>query len=259
VLEPGRLFDDYLRFSQLRSDAFVTKKLDLSMVGWFYPTLLLPLGIFKIQNQDIEVILPRDPNVSNYFNIITESSETIGNKSYIPIIKISKDKSETYEMLKKLNIYGIDCGGLNPLKYFTNELVDNIYQHSKFSTAYIMAQKYQNFLEFCIIDNGISIPQSYENIGLSMENDKAALDRALEGLSAKEGDGRGHGLRSSIRLLTEGMNGACLIVSRKGGLRVNREKRVSFSIDEENIYDGTLISIDVPFQEKPVDLYEYLY
>lgn len=260
MLKSERLLSDYLEFSRLRSDALATKELDLSTIHWFYPTLLLPLGVFIRQNKNIRVTPPKDSSVSSYFDIITETNKTDGNKSYIPIIKVpeSKDKSDT--ILEKLGNFAADCGGITSLGYFIGELVDNIYQHSSFSTAYVMAQKYQSmgFLEFCLIDNGISIPQSYENVGIPIKNDKVALDYALEGKSTKKNTERGRGLRDSIKLITLGMNGVCLIVSRKGGLRASHEEKASFDIYEKNIYEGTLISINVPFQEKEVCIYEYI-
>ena len=258
LMNTKRMWMDYHQFSQLRSEARATNKLDLSTIAWFYPTLLLPLGLYIRQNRDIEVVSPNDPGVSNYFDIITKTNEADVNKSYIPIIKIPRNIHELDT--NKLNCFAENCGGKTPLQYFIGELITNIYEHSSFSTAYVMAQRYlkRGFIEFCIIDNGISIPKSYEAAGIALENDKAALDYALEGKSTKNIEGRGHGLRSSISLLTSGMNGACLIISRRGGLRANRESSHSFDINEKHIYEGTLICIDVPFQEKGLNLYDYL-
>lgn len=250
---------NYLRFSQLRSQANTTNKLDLSTITWFYPTLLLPLGLFIKQNHDIEVVLPVDPYTNNYFNIIMEKGEANRAKSYIPIIKIPETIAESHTILNELNPYAAkDCGGTTALQYFIGELVDNIYQHSRFSTAYVMAQKYPRlgFLEFCVIDNGISIPQSYENAGRCIEYDRVALDYALDGKSTKNSDERGTGLPNSVKLLTSRMNGACLIISRLGCLCANRMEKDTFDINEKDIYQGTLISIKVPFQRTEVNIYE---
>ena len=69
----SEMLSNYLRFSQLRFGAYNTNKLDLSAISWFQPTLLLPLGLHIKQNPDIDVILPSDPDVNNYFNIIMET------------------------------------------------------------------------------------------------------------------------------------------------------------------------------------------
>jgi len=237
----------------------VTKKLDLSDMDWFYPTLLLPLGIFKMDHHDIQVIPPRDHNVSNYFEIITKSGETTGNKSYIPIIKLPATREEAEEKLRELNYFAAkECGGVNALQFFIGELTENIYEHSDFSTAYVMAQKYptMKFLEFCIIDDGITIPGSYEKAGIPIESDKSAIEIALNGKSTKilEENERGFGLSSSIDELTLDLGGTCLIVSRKGSLRATDGGNDTFNIDEGHKYPGTLISIMVPFQKGPVEI-----
>ncbi len=256
------LFEDYIKFTELRSDAITNGRLDLSGIKWFSPALLLPLGVFIKQNKYIDLIPPKDQKVSNYFDIITENNSFSKNRSYIPIIKIPKNESELEVQLKKLNNLAIHCGGTSSLQYFIGELVDNIYQHSIFSTAYIMAQRYQKLrlLEFCILDNGISIPQSYENTGFTIKNDKDALDYALKGVSTKKGKERGFGLRTSINLLTKSeMNGTCLIISRRGALCANKQYgNESFEIDEEYIYNGTIISISMPLIGTEVKLYDYI-
>jgi hypothetical protein len=237
----------------------VTKKLDLSYVDWFYPTLLLPLGIFKMDHPEIHVVPPKDYNVSNYFRIITESGETIGNRSYIPIIKLPAERRGAEEKLTGLNFFAAAlCGGVTALQYFIGELTENIYEHSSFTTAYVMAQKYptMKFLEFCIVDNGITIPGSYENVGIPIESDKGAIDDALRGKSTKilEANERGFGLSSSIDELTLDLGGTCLIVSRKGCLRATADENETFNIDQEDVYPGTLISIMVPFQKGQVEI-----
>lgn len=261
MVELRSLANDYIEFTQLRSKALATRKLDLSAIKWFYPTLLLLLGVFIKQNKGITLIPPEDKRVSNYFDIITRNNNTGKKGSYLPIIAVPKTGSGSEAELERLNSYASDCGGTTALQYFIGELVDNIYQHSQFSTAYITAQKYPKlgFLEFCIVDNGISIPQSYEDNGILIESDKVALDYALKGISTKKDKERGCGLRTSIKLLTSGMNGTCLIISRRAVLGANKLDGAStFDLDEENIYHGTLISISVPLQREKVEIYRYI-
>ncbi|HUS76226.1 MAG TPA: ATP-binding protein [Methanothrix sp.] len=261
VVEPRELATEYSKFTQLRSNAIATRELDLSAIKWFYPTLLLPLGVFIKQNKGIALIPPKDKRVSDYFDIITRNNNSGKKGSYLPIIEIPKAGSGSTAELERLNSYASDCGGTTALQYFIGELVDNIYQHSQFSTAYITAQKYPKlgFLEFCIVDNGISIPQSYEDNGILIESDKVALDYALKGISTKKDKERGCGLRTSIKLLTSAMNGTCLIVSRRAGLGANKpEGTFTFDLNEEDIYYGTLISISLPFQRETVEIYGYI-
>jgi len=257
----SEMLSNYLRFSQLRFGAYNTNKLDLSAISWFQPTLLLPLGLHIKQNPDIDVILPSDPDVNNYFNIIMETGSAGHAKTYIPIIKLPKIKEESHAILCELNPYAAnDCGGITALQCFVGELSDNIYQHSEFSTAYIMSQRYpkSGFLEFCIIDNGISIPCSYKNAGILTRDDKMALDYALDGVSTKGNTERGTGLRDSIKVLTYLLGGECLIVSRQGKLLANKAGRDTSNINKKDIYDGTLIGIRVPFQRSKVNIYDVI-
>ena len=262
VLGELNLIDDYYQFARLKSNACHTGHLDLSNETWFYPTSLLPLGIFKMKNPEIRVTRPKDAAVCNYFDIITRYREIMPRKSYIPIINMPKCEDERDKALEQLNDFcSTRVGGKTAFLYFIGELVDNIYEHSSFSTAYIMAQKYEakRFTEVCIIDDGISIPKSYENTRIKVNSDKHALELALRGMSTKVDKERGHGLRSSVRLITEGYQGTCFIVSGNGVLEANNYIGKTFSsIDEERIYSGTLISTRLPFQRGDVNVYDYV-
>ena len=194
----------YLEFCQLKNNALSTGKMDLSDIDWFYPTTLLPLGIFIKEKQDISVVPPTDPSVLNYYNIITKWRHSPG-RSYIPIVQIPTNYHQREKMFEPLYSYeNGHVGGHNAFSYFIGELVDNVYQHSRFSNAYIMAQKYQRFTEIGIIDDGISIPGAFANAGLKF-SDAEALSEAINGLSTKLDEERGTGLRSSLKLLTDGV------------------------------------------------------
>ncbi len=143
-MEFGRseLGKEYIKFCRLRFDAVHANELDLSKIDWFYPISLLPLGILMKERPDIHVIHPSDPDVSNYVNIITKSEMISYQRTYIPIVQIPIDKNRRDKTLEPLYSKSGHFGGANAFSYFVNEIVDNIYQHSSFSTAYIMAQEY---------------------------------------------------------------------------------------------------------------------
>jgi hypothetical protein len=201
-------------------NALDTGSLDLSSIYFFFPTFLLPLGIFIKNNDKLNVISPKDPRTSDYYSIMMESQKCELGKSYIPILKMPHEKNERDKVLNAFKDQATYCGGINAFMYFTGELVDNIYQHSRFSLAYIMAQRYprKNVTEVCIIDDGISIPKSFDPKKYNIPNDTEALKKAIEGLSAKSDVERGFGLRTSLNLLSEGLNASCLIVSGRAGL-----------------------------------------
>ncbi len=86
---------EYLKFRQLRNDALHTKKMDLSNIDWFYPTNLLPLGIFIKTNRDVYVIPPTSSDVLNYYKIITKDTRHVSSRiSYLPIAEIPPDEHQ---------------------------------------------------------------------------------------------------------------------------------------------------------------------
>ena len=253
---------EYRKFCQLRNNAHHTKEMDLSNIDWFYPTNLLPLGIFIKTNRDISVISPTSSYVLSYYNIITKGKRHVSSRSsYHPIAEIPLDAHQRERMLEPLYAFESDyIGGRNAFAYLIGELVDNVYQHSSFSTAYIMAQKYptKRFIEISIMDNGITIPGAFKEAGFEFD-DPIALSEAIKGLSTKHDKERGFGLISSINLLTKGLDGECLIVSRKGGFTAEGEGEQTFyNMGKYYALNGTLISIRVPYITKTVNIYDYL-
>lgn len=249
----------YLKFCKLRNHAIKTGKMDLSGIEWFNPTNLLPLGIFIKEQQNISVIPPIDPNVLMYYNIITkgERGHSSG-RSYIPIVQIPPNDHQRGKMLEPLYTFeNGHVGGHNAFSYFISELVDNVYQHSKFSTAYIMAQKYAKFTEVGIIDNGISIPIAFENAGFAFDDTKA-LSEAINGLSTKPDAGRGFGLKTSLKLLTKGLHGECLIISGGGGLIATDVGKTFYTMHDYYAFGGTLICASVPYTYRGVNIYDYI-
>ena len=233
--------------------------MDLSGIDWFYPTGLLPLGIFIKEQQDISVIPPTAPNVLKYYNIITRGKKKFSSgRSYIPIVQIPPNDYQREKMLEPLYTFeNGHVGGHSVFSYFISELVDNVYQHSRFSTAYIMAQKYAKSTEVGIIDNGISIPGAFENAWFEF-NDFKALSEAINGRSTKSGEGRGFGLKTSLNIFTDALHGECLIISRRGGLIATEEKKTIYDMHNYYIFDGTLICARVPHIKGEVNIYDYI-
>lgn len=251
---------EYLKFCQLRNNSLKTGKMDLSIINWFYPTSLLPLGIFIKNNPDLSIVPPVDLSVLYYYNIITKGEWLHSpNRSYIPIVQIPHNENQREKIFEPLYSESETIGGLNAFNYFIGELVDNICQHSIFSDAYIMAQKYETkrFTEVSIIDDGISIPGAFENAGFEFDDTKALFE-AINGHSTKSDVERGFGLRTSLKLLTKGLHGECLIVSRRGGLIVTDEKKTLYNMDKNHEFSGTLICVRVPYIYKDVNIYDYI-
>ena len=260
---PEQVFE-FTKFCSLIVNSKKSNILDLGDCNWFYPTQLLPLLVFIKQNPNVKIILPKNIGVSKYLTIIKNKSK-IKQNSYLSLVELPKEDkfvNETLQQLYDVTNLSKEYGGESAFKYTIGELVDNIYQHSKFKNAFVMAQKYSSkgFIEICFCDDGITIPGSLKKAGLVFkddEHDKAIVD-AINGLSAKNDKERGYGLWSNLNLVMNGLGGEFLIISGNGAVLVNKEGHKLFKLQEPNTYSGTLISIRVSNERKEVNLYDYV-
>lgn len=92
-------------------------------------------------------------------------------RSYIPPVRLPQEQEKCDSVLER--IYQLGSTSIffrrneNAYKYVIGELVDNIYEHSEFKYAYVMAQKYgyRQFIELGFLDDGITIPGSFNKHG----------------------------------------------------------------------------------------------
>ncbi len=256
------VLNNYLLFCNYRQESLKTNSFNLRDCRWIYPTTLLPLGVFiKKGKLTFEYNPPLDYNVSNYLHLVMDEFkvESSKEKSYVPIISLPKDQTQcsvVLESIYNLHHNGNEYGGENAFKYLVGELVDNIYQHSLFQNALVMAQKYEkkHFVEICFYDDGISIPGSFEKQGMLFGEDSEAIADAVNGLSTKSEE-RGHGLNSNLRMFTQELNAQVLIVSRGGALFMSKNPLKLYKLRDEHVLQGTLISIRVPFPSPKIDIY----
>lgn len=108
----------------------------------------------------------------------------------MPIVDLPQDRNQSNKIVDKLqNLHnnGKGYGGRTAFTYLISELIDNIYQHSEFSNASMMAQRYgkRRFVEITIFDNGISIPTCFERDEHRFSHDCYAIVDALHGKSTK--------------------------------------------------------------------------
>ncbi len=171
------------------------------------------------------------------------------------------------------NISYSSYGGTETFPYIIREIIRNINQHSNASKVYSYSQIYPNtdFIDVGILDNGDTIPGKYEESrdefynenGINpyeVENDCEAIFRSLNGISTKDDFKRASsirfarsvkdilesgkislGINSSVRLITEGLDGSFLIVSR-GGICHLTKRRKHFRTNEDS-FNGTFVCI----------------
>jgi hypothetical protein len=262
------LVSSFLKFCSIREESINENRIDLSDNHWFYPTTLLPLGDFILSKTGWEFIPPADENLCNYVLLMMHSGtiHSTSAKSYLPIIKLPKsDTGRGQEALKRL--YPQDgnwkiIGGQNAYMLLIEELTANIYDHSEFSNAMVMGQRYDNkgFVELCIFDNGISIAGSYEHrLGIKSTG-LEAIKQAIRGYSTKSNVERGTGLPNTLNLVVDGLKGEIMIVSGDGLLFMDDfSNALGVDLKEESHrLKGTLVSVRFPLQSGEVNVYDYI-
>lgn len=256
------LWDEYFNFCRIRKTAKVSDQINLSGIKWFWPINLLPILIYSFDNPDMDIIKPDIPDVENYYQIIRDREiDFAKQKTYIPLIRFPENQEMANRILDQF--YQLESGETirdrNSYHLFISEMVDNIYQHSEFSQAFLMAQRYpkKEFFEICLLDNGISIPGSYEKFGYHLKNDMEALDMAINGVSTKEDEERGYGLGTILKMFNEGLKSEFLLISRKAALHIEKEN-IFYKLGPDTSFSGTLISVRVPYNNVGVNIYDYL-
>ena len=254
------LVSEYVDYARHRIMFKQTGKLDLSSVNFIYSTTLLPLSEIILKNKD-KYIRPKLYSVANYIDTIINSTSSNERRSYASIVKLPQNCEKVEESLKKIFAMQTDpnsFGGESAFKYVVSELVDNIYQHSSFSRALIMGQRYdvKGFIDISFYDNGITIPQSFKDNGFNYEA-SLAIGQALNGKSTKDDD-RGYGLRTTLKLFTKGLNSEFLIVSGNGAVYCDSDGDCLYKLADLAKLDGTLISARIPTNTSVINIYDYV-
>jgi len=204
---------------------------------------------------------PTTKSVRRYFKTVLDEGNISHKKTYLPLIQLPEKRNEANPIIEKLQHLcdnGKNLGGLMAFGYFLGETIDNVYDHSQFAHAYVFAQMYPKigFSEIALIDDGISIQGSYRKAGYAF-NDTEALLKVIEGISAKDKE-RGFGLRTNIRLFTEGLKGEFLVVSGGAALYVDQANKKVFKLEPSQGLQGTLVCVRLPYPTKEVNIYDYI-
>lgn len=197
--------------------------------------------------------------------------EGYSSKTYIPIVDFPAnsdiDEKEAIStvveniIIRQLNIMPNVATGL---KYMVEETLDNITEHSEAARGWLFAQAYpqKGYLDLCIADNGISLLGSYRRQSDNeIATDLEAIKAANRGISSKnlpEAENRGYGIYTSKRMLVEGLGGQYLMISG-GCLYVKSPEFDSFySMPDGLRWDGTIISLRIPYKDKQFNYIKYI-
>lgn len=210
------------------------KCIDLSRYSFISPTILLPLFQYMELN-NVTKYIPHN-NTKHYLSMVLDKEKS--NATIFPLIKLKNfqknyfqitDDIESYlsdltdEIVDLINL-NIDIQSFNLLFY---ELLNNIYKHSKFNNAYVLCYEYSqaNMVDICIIDDGISIPGSFEESNIKVINDSEIIFEAINGgTTDKEKYGlHGRGLNTIVSIITLGYGEEMLIASRSGTCTITQD------------------------------------
>jgi len=254
------LVKEFIEAVNYKSDFVKNGTLDLSEMQFIFPTTLLPLSEIIINNND-KYIPPKSYPAANYIETVMNPSSSNLMKTYVPIVSLPKNYRDSDEPMKKIFAMQRNkdhFGGESAFKYVVSELVDNIYQHSRFTRALIMGQRFdaKGFIDLSFYDNGITIPETFREKGFGHEASHA-IREALNGVSTKDND-RGFGLRTSLNLFTTGLGAEFFIASGNGAVFSDNKGNELYRLTEDAGIKGTLITIRIPKITPKIDIYDYV-
>ena len=230
--------------------------MDLRDYSFLAPPVLLPL-LQYMEQHNIKKYCPH-PNTRHYLEKVlgrqrcTDTTYPLRklkkfhyNNTYGLADKVEEHLSQVTDEIFDLFDLNLDLNGINLIVY---EMLTNIYKHSKFENAYILCQKYPNAnkLDICMIDDGVTIPGSFEEVNIEFLNDTEAIFDAINGkTSDKEGYKlHGRGLNTTASITSLGFGGEMLIASRKGLCSVY-SRGVKLWNKNMPMIDGTFVTLRV--------------
>ncbi|MBE6500392.1 MAG: hypothetical protein E7Z80_07625 [Methanobrevibacter thaueri] len=242
--------------------------MDLSGYPFIAPPTLLPI----LQYMELHNIHKYIPNLS----MKSYLEKVLGKKkctdTTIPLRKLRTfHYNDYFQVADNIELYlsdltdeivrlihsSVDAQSVNVLFY---EMLTNIYKHSHCNNAYILCQKYPtvNTIDICIIDDGISIPGSFEQEGIDFIDDSEAIYDAINGKTAdKEKYAlHGRGLNTTANITSLGFGEEMLIASRNGVCTVNKRGVRTWKKNMPYI-DGTFVTLRIN-TNKIKNIYEYI-
>ncbi len=272
----GRLSDGFLAAVEFCREISIAREkcVSLAGVGFVTPSFLLPALVFLEKDGE----MPGFTGSSSYLDTVRFTSGGVDAapmrdsefkgfitgfalKTYIPIVKFptgvdGTDKRDAIlsSVLSILNGQSRFGGNVeNGLRYIIGESVDNIVEHSQSKYGYIVAQNYpaKGFTDICIADTGGTILGSYAGNPRTsaIESDIEAIQAAVSGISAKnlpEAENRGFGLRTTIKMLTDGLSGEYLLASGGALFAANGNAANFMELPFGVRFCGTVIAFRIP-------------
>lgn len=188
-------------------------------------------------------------------------------KNYIPISVLIRDQDAKRERLESLfanivykSIKSLQDDSIKDAIYYPiSELVSNIFDHSNNEQGFIFGQYYdkKDCLEICIVDRGRGLATAYEEEKGMKLTDMDAINKAMSGTSTKPDNDRGYGLRTSQRIVCEGLGGELILVSGSAALIASKDRNRIVNLPDF-YWQGVIISYKIPTPTRKISIYDYL-
>ena len=260
---------------------------DFSDLQWAQPLFLLPICclIRELKRKRFKCVVkpPKNESLLGYLETIlfpngfipklkNNISEFLWqyfkDKTYLPIIIFPTIKNETtlkiqeklldsiYDLLSKQ--VKLNDTGKGAIAHLINEAVNNIYEHAQVDRGWLFAQYYpkKNYLDICLLDAGISLLGSYRRHNILISEHVTAVKYALSGLSTKPEKGRGYGIYTSVKLLTQGLKGKFILISGNALFYQNGKQEKLIKVSKG--WRGTIVGFRIPKPLPRFNLTKYL-
>lgn len=272
-LQIGLTTVEKLRSKASRTDSVT---LDLSNANWFAPTFLTPVSVAynQLQNNgyDVSVKYPHYAPVKRYLRMIDfpggtpEPPEHYTNTLPLCLMNTKRDEDavdivseKMGKLIKNQFLSDKDIDQVAWLKYPFGETIDNVDTHSGCDYGALLLQNYpsKSFFDFCIADDGITIPGNYEEHDIPFRTDHEANRMAMEeGISTRQNDdySRGFGLRTTVEMVCDGLNGEVLLSSRESTLSRRQNNKIKRKAKDRS-WNGTIFAARL---HPPSDDFSYM-
>ncbi|WP_159065969.1 STAS-like domain-containing protein [Deinococcus ficus] len=233
---------------------------DLSQIIIGYQDGILPLiallDFYRLNDYEVSVRLPKhhesrekfsSHNWSHYLD--KNNKKTNRNNPRTSGVLEFNDFESLNNMINKAIQIAIKGGQFKPgtlkaLEWSLNEITDNVIRHSGNYHGWLeVIWQADGSIEFTVCDNGIGIPNTMRDAFPDLQDDAAALHRAMEKGVTSNQEGQGNGLAGTLEIVLQS-GGSLMINSHRGHLRVEggRTKAETGCVP----YNGTFVHFRIP-------------
>jgi hypothetical protein len=187
------------------------------------------------------------------------------NKTYLPLTNFpSTTLAQHTEVRERILEFisqrvrqrlNLDAQLYSAVTYLIDEAVNNIKDHAQTERGFMFTQFYPKaeYMDLCIADAGVTILGSYQAAGrVDITTDAQAIQAALSGESTKDVSGRGFGIRTSRRMLVNGLGGRFYLMSGNAFLFSHPGENEEIKIFPNNSglhWNGTYLALRIPVQK----------